>query len=104
MNRIFLVTTAMICLAAVGCISTSEKIEHSEEVKNYRKKIDNFMKTYIQPEYEIPSMYLNEQIAFFDAIDSGVKSRGHIDFVLESAKLIDALYASAARKQEVKLS
>lgn len=58
----------------------------------------------IEPEYEIPSMYLNEQIAFFDAIDSGVKSRGHIDFVLESAKLIDALYASAAQKQEVKLS
>ena len=60
MNRIFLVTTAMICLAAVGCISTSEKIEHSEEVKNYRKKIDNFMKTYIQPEYEIPTVFAPE--------------------------------------------
>ena len=57
----------------------------------------------IEPEYEIPNMYLCEQIAFFDAIDSGVKSRGHIDYVLESAKLIDALYASAEKKQEVQL-
>ena len=57
MNRFFLVTTAMVCLAAAGCSSTSEKLEHSEEVKNYRSKIDNFMKTYIQPEYEIPTVY-----------------------------------------------
>ena len=57
----------------------------------------------IEPEYEIPNMYLCEQIAFFEAIDSGVKSRGHIDYVLESAKLIDALYASAEKKQEVQL-
>jgi len=57
----------------------------------------------IEPEYEIPNMYLCEQIAFFEAIDSGVKSRGHIDYVLESAKLIDALYASAEKRQEVQL-
>lgn len=57
----------------------------------------------IEPEYEIPNMYLCEQIAFFEAIDSGVKSRGHIDYVLESAKLIDALYASAEKREEVKL-
>ena len=55
------------------------------------------------PEYEIPNMYLREQEAFFEAIDSGVKSRGHIDYVLESAKLIDALYESAEKKQEVQL-
>lgn len=57
----------------------------------------------IEPEYEIPNMYLCEQIAFFEAIDSGVKSRAHIDNVLESAKLIDALYASAEKREEVKL-
>ena len=57
----------------------------------------------IEPEYEIPNMYLCEQIAFFEAIDTGVKSRGHIDYVLESAKLIDALYASSEKKQEVQL-
>ena len=57
----------------------------------------------IEPEYEIPNMYLCEQIAFFEAIDSGVKSRGHIDYVLESAKLIDALYESADKKQEVQM-
>ena len=57
----------------------------------------------IEPEYEIPNMYFCEQKAFFEAIDSGVKSRAHIDNVLESAKLIDALYASAEKRQEVKL-
>ena len=57
----------------------------------------------IEPEYEIPSMFLQEQKAFFEAIDTGVKSRGHIDYVLESAKLIDALYASAEQKREVVL-
>lgn len=57
----------------------------------------------IEPEYEIPNMYFCEQKAFFEAIDSGVKSRAHIDNVLESAKLIDALYASAEKREEVKL-
>jgi len=57
----------------------------------------------IEPENEIPNMYLCEQKAFFEAIDSGVKSRAHIDNVLESAKLIDALYASAQKRREVEL-
>lgn len=59
MNRIFLALTALACLAASGC-STSGQTPQSEEVKNNRKKIDNFIKAYIQPEYEIPAVFAPE--------------------------------------------
>ena len=54
-------------------------------------------------EYEIPNMYLREDEDFFKSIDSGVKNRNHIDNILESARLLDSLYASAEKKQELKL-
>ena len=56
------------------------------------------------PDYEIPNMYLCEDKAFVRSAQSGVKNRNHISNVLESAKLLDALYASAERKEEVSLS
>ncbi len=57
----------------------------------------------IQPEYDIPNHYLCEDIAFLESIDTGIKNRGHIDNILESAKLLDCLYASAAQKKEIAL-
>ncbi len=54
-------------------------------------------------DYEIPNMYLKEDIAFIEAYQSGVKSRSHIDYVLESAKLLDTLYASAEIRKEITL-
>ncbi len=51
--------------------------------------------------YDIPNMYLCEDIAFFEEIDSGIKNRSHIDSVLESAKLLDALYTSAEQRKEI---
>ena len=57
----------------------------------------------ITPEYDIPNMYLCEDKAFIESIETGVKTRSHIDNVLESAKLLDALYQSADKKQEVEL-
>ncbi len=57
----------------------------------------------IQPEYEIPQMHHMEDIAFIDSLYTGEKTRSHIDNVLESAKLLDALYASADKKQEIAL-
>ena len=39
--------------------------------------------------------------AFLESIHTGVKERNHIDHVLESAKLLDTLYASAEVKSEV---
>lgn len=55
----------------------------------------------IEPEYDIPNMYLRESQAFIQSIETGVKDRNNIDNILESAKLLDYLYQSAAKKQEV---
>jgi len=57
----------------------------------------------IAPEYDIPDMYFREDEAFLESIDTGIKNRNHIDNILESAKLLDALYQSAEKKQEVVL-
>ncbi len=55
----------------------------------------------INPEYDIPNMYLRENTAFIEAIVSGTPDRNYIDNVLESAKLLDALYESSNKKGEV---
>ncbi len=53
------------------------------------------------PEYELDNMYENEDRDFIDCMHTGAKARNHIDCVLESAKLLQALYDSAAQKKEV---
>ena len=55
----------------------------------------------VSPEYDIPDMYLLEDEAFLESVISGVKNRNNIENVLESAKLLDALYESAGKKSEV---
>ena len=57
----------------------------------------------IIPEYDIPNMYYCENKAFLESIDTGIKTKSHIDNVLESAKLLDALYKSSEAKKEIKL-
>ncbi|MBQ2967658.1 MAG: Gfo/Idh/MocA family oxidoreductase [Clostridia bacterium] len=55
----------------------------------------------IIPEYNIPNMYEEENKAFLKAIDTGEKTKTHIDNILESAKLLDRLYKSADLKKEI---
>ena len=57
----------------------------------------------VQPEYDIPNMYLKEDIAFIESVETGVKDKNNIENVLESAKLLDTLYASAEKKGEIAL-
>lgn len=57
----------------------------------------------IEPEYDIPDMYLCEDNAFIESITTGEKNRSHIDNILESAKLLDALYQSSEKKGEIVL-
>ena len=57
----------------------------------------------IQPEYDIPNMYLCENRDFIDSVKTGKKNRGNIDNVLETARLLDALYCSADKREEVTL-
>lgn len=55
------------------------------------------------PEYEIPNMYLCEDRGFIDSVVSGIKDKNNVENILESAKLLDALYASADKREEIKL-
>ena len=56
----------------------------------------------INPEYDIPNMYLCEDTAFIQSIETGVKDKNNIDNILESMKLLDALYTSAEKKEEIR--
>ena len=48
-------------------------------------------------------MYYCEDKDFFNSIETGIANRNHIDNILESAKLLDRLYASADISEEIKL-
>ncbi len=53
------------------------------------------------PEYEIPSSHACEDRAFIDALTGKIKTRSYIDNVLDSAKLLDALYESSDKNREI---
>jgi ECF transporter S component (folate family) len=57
----------------------------------------------ITPEYDIEPMHHVEDAAFIESLYTGEKTRSHIDNVLETANLLDALYASAAVRKEIEL-
>ena len=57
----------------------------------------------IAPEYDIPNMYFCEDADFIKSVQTGEKNRNYIDNILESAKLLDALYQSAEAKKEITL-
>ena len=53
--------------------------------------------------HELPNMYQLEDEAFLAACESGEHGRNHIDNILESMKLLDALYRSAECGREIVL-
>ena len=53
------------------------------------------------PEYDIPDMYLGESRGFLESIETGIPDRNNIENILESAKLLDSLYASAEAHKEI---
>ncbi len=57
----------------------------------------------IKPEYDIPDMYLCEDKAFIESINTGKKDKNNIENILESMKLLQALYDSSDKKEEIKL-
>jgi predicted dehydrogenase len=57
----------------------------------------------IKPDYNIPNMYAREDVRFIEAVKNGLKTRSHIDNVLESARLLDTIYESAAKFEEIKI-
>ena len=52
-------------------------------------------------EYDIPRHYAVEDKAFIESYKSGVKNQAYIDNILESAKVLDALYESSEKKTEI---
>ncbi len=56
----------------------------------------------IKPDYDIPNMYFCEDKAFIESFKTGVKNKGNVEFILESAKLLQALYDSSDAKKEIK--
>lgn len=57
----------------------------------------------IAPEYDIPDMYTCEDKAFINSYTTGIKDKNNIENVLESMKLLDALYSSSEIKKEITL-
>ncbi len=55
----------------------------------------------IRPEYDIPESRECEDRAFLKSVETRVKDRNNIEFVLNSAKLLDALYESAEKHREI---
>lgn len=55
------------------------------------------------PEFDIPSQYLCEDIAFIESVRTGVKDKNNIQNILESQRLLDMLYRSAETGEEIKL-
>lgn len=58
----------------------------------------------VEPEYDIPDMYLCEDTAFLESIETGVKNKNNIENILETMKLLDSLYASSNIEKEIELS
>ena len=52
-------------------------------------------------DHEIKSHYQCESEGFLNSIETGVKDKNNIENILESAKLLDALYKSAEIKKEI---
>ena len=59
--------------------------------------------TETRPEFERPNMYMLEDKAFLESVRSGEKNRNNIENILESARLLDALYESSKKGEELKL-
>lgn len=57
----------------------------------------------VAPQYPIPDMYLLEDQAFIESINSGLKNRSNIREILVTMKLLDTMYKSAQEKEEIKL-
>jgi predicted dehydrogenase len=65
--------------------------------------IENGTLLTVKPDYTIPDMYAREDARFIEAVQKGIKTRRHIDRVLESVRLLDAIYESAGKQVQIKV-
>ena len=57
----------------------------------------------VRSNHVITNMYEEEDEAFLRSIDTGKKDKNYIEFVLESARLLQALYDSSEQNKEIQL-
>lgn len=57
----------------------------------------------INADFDRPPMHNTETVRFFEALKTGEKTRNYVDNVLETMRLLDAVYESADKKREVVL-
>jgi predicted dehydrogenase len=65
--------------------------------------VENGVLQTVKSDYTIPDMYAREDARFIEAAREGIKTRSHIGRVLESARLLDAVYESADKQAEIKI-
>lgn len=56
----------------------------------------------VTPDSELPNQWEREDIAFVEALKTGVPTKNTIENVLETMKLLDALYLSSEKGEEIK--
>jgi len=54
-----------------------------------------------KPEFKMEDMFQNEIDAFIDCIETGKKLPSHIDTVIITAKIMQAIYDSAEQHKEI---
>lgn len=54
------------------------------------------------PEFDIPSAHHEEDADFIRCLETGEKNRCYIDNILETMKLLSALYESSEKKEEIR--
>ena len=75
------------------------RLKYCGDFKMYSVKDGEFVtETWETPEAD---MYLDEIVAFFDAIKTGEKNRAHIDYAIKTSKIMQGIYDSSDSGHEI---
>lgn len=77
------------------------RMDYSGDIELFLPEIEGDHFVTQVPEVEKADMYFDEDRDFINAVKSGTPTRNQIESVLETAKLLDCLYESSDRKQEI---
>ncbi|MDF2720732.1 MAG: oxidoreductase domain protein, partial [Paenibacillus sp.] len=77
------------------------RLQYGKEFVMYSAKNGALLET--TPKYTAQSMFQNEIDGFLNCIRTGEKSPAHIDSVIKSSQIIQAIYDSSDSRKEVSL-
>lgn len=78
------------------------RLQYGKEFVLYSAKHGTLLET--KPKYKATDMFQNEIDSFLECIHSGEKSPAHIDSVIVSSQIIQAIYDSSEQRREVVLN